>query len=315
MKMVTRFFCYFLNISVFCLCSCNGSTTQDQPVEVNVPLETNRVIALGRVEPENKITNIGTEVAGVIRKIYSKSGDTVKQGQLLIELNHDYEDAREVQASARIATQQSEIENLKAQAASIQLKTANLKAKFDRLQRMADAGAETTQNVDNARTDYEQSLKDTDKLNAQISAAQKRLEEIAADIKVAAADVERRRVKSPANGVLLSMDLTEGASVSPGTKLFEFAPISAATVLCEVDELFVNKVKLGQKAVIRTQGSDDKLAEGEVIYLGPYLKKKSIFSDDSSNMEDRRVREVRIRLNGNPALLINSRVEAVIQTQ
>jgi len=57
---------------------------------------------------------------------------------------------------------------------------------------------------------------------------------------------------------------------------------------------------------------DDILAEGEVIYLSPYLKKKSLFSDNSANMEDRRVREVRIRLNGNSNLLINSRVEAVI---
>jgi hypothetical protein len=79
-----------------------------------------------------------------------------------------------------------------------------------------------------------------------------------------------------------------------------------------VDELWANKIYIGQKATIRTQGMDDKLAEGEVVYLSPYLKKKSLFSDDSSNMEDRRVREVRIRLSGNTNLLINSRVEAVI---
>jgi hypothetical protein len=83
-------------------------------------------------------------------------------------------------------------------------------------------------------------------------------------------------------------------------------------VLCEVDELWVNKLQLGQQAIIRTQGTDDQLAKGEVVYLSPYLKKKSLFSDDSANMEDRRVREVRIRLTGAANLLINSRVEAVI---
>jgi hypothetical protein len=74
----------------------------------------------------------------------------------------------------------------------------------------------------------------------------------------------------------------------------------------------VNKLQLGQQAIIRTQGTDDQLAKGEVVYLSPYLKKKSLFSDDSANMEDRRVREVRIRLTGAANLLINSRVEAVI---
>jgi hypothetical protein len=60
---------------------------------------------------------------------------------------------------------------------------------------------------------------------------------------------------------------------------------------------------------------DDNLAEGEVVFLGSYLKKKSLFSDDSGNMEDRRVREVRVRLSGKPDLLINSRVEVVIDLQ
>jgi len=157
-----------------------------------------------------------------------------------------------------------------------------------------------------------QAAKDIDRLNAALQSAESKLIEINADAKVTAVDVERRKVKAPSDGIVLTMDLTEGSAATTEKPLFDFAPNSALTVLCEVDELWVNKLKIGQKATIRTQGTDDKLADGEVVYLSPYLKKKSLFSDDSSNMEDRRVREVRIRLSGNSSLLINSRVEAVI---
>jgi multidrug resistance efflux pump len=155
-------------------------------------------------------------------------------------------------------------------------------------------------------------LKEIERLQAAMRSAESKLNEISTDAKVASVDIERRMVKAPADGIILTMDLTEGSAGTTEKPLFDFAPISPLTVLCEVDEMWVNKLKLEQKAIIRTQGMDDKLGEGEVIYLSPYLKKKSLFSDDSGNMEDRRVREVRVRLSSNANLLINSRVEVVI---
>lgn len=303
----------FICIWLLALNSCTNK--EEKATEQETPpseYKATRVVAIGRVEPEVKITQAGSEVNGVIKKLFVQAGDTVKKGQLLIELFHDYEDARLVQSSARKATQAGEIENVQAQLNGAQTKAANLKTRYERLQKIVEAGADTKQNLDNAKTEYDAALRDVERLQAVLQSAESKLGEIAADIQVAQADIERRKIKAPADGVVLTMDLTEGATVVNTKPLFDFAPLAALTVLCEVDELFVNSVKLGQKAIIRTQGMDDKLAEGEVTYLAPYLKKKSLFSDDSGNMEDRRVREARIRLAGNPALLINSRVEAVI---
>ncbi len=301
----------FVMVAAMALAAC-GEKKGEPAEQTVVPVEIQKIVALGRVEPEVKITPIGSEVSGVVRKIYVSSGDSVVKGTLLLELNHEYEDAKLLQSKSKLATQSAEIKNVEAQLNALKVKSENLKVRMERLKKIAEQGAETQQNVDNAKAEYDQSLRDLDRINQQIFAAESRIGEINAELNVAAADIERRKVKAPADGVVLTMDLTEGASVTAASKLFDFAPNSAATVLCEVDELFVDKLLLGQKAIIRTQGMDNKLADGEVVYLGSYLKKKSLFSDDSGNMEDRRVREVRIRLSGNPMLLINSRVEAVI---
>jgi multidrug resistance efflux pump len=213
---------------------------------------------------------------------------------------------------AKVSAQQAEISNVKAQLNVSKIKRDNTSTKLERMEKIVAQGAETAQNLDNLKADYEQTLKEVDRLSAALQTAESRLAEIGADSKVAEADIERRKVKAPADGVILTMDLTKGSVGSMEKSLFEFAPLSPLTVLCEVDELWVNKLQLGQQAIIRTQGTDDQLAKGEVVYLSPYLKKKSLFSDDSANMEDRRVREVRIRLTGAANLLINSRVEAVI---
>lgn len=306
-----RLFLFILFLSA--LAGCNNGEEKTSPDQVlKTPTEPVRIVAIGRVEPESKITSIGSEVNGVIQKIYVHAGDSVKKGQLLIEFKHDYEDARLAQIQSRTAAQYAEMKNVQAQIQSAKIKTAGIKTRYERLQRMVQSGAETKQSLDNTQTEYEQADKEVERLTASLQSAESRLNEIKADANVIAVEIERRKVKAPSDGVVLTMDLTEGSAATTELPLFDFASHSSLTVLCEVDELWVNKIHLGQKAIIRIQGTDEQMAEGEVVFLSPYLRKKSLFSDDSSNMEDRRVREVRIRLSGQPALLINSRVEVVI---
>mgnify|MGYP001070909785 CR=1 FL=1 len=64
---------------------------------------------------------------------------------------------------------------------------------------------------------------------------------------------------------------------------------------------------------LRFVGSDSVVAMGKVIFLSPYLKKKSLFSQKANEQEDRLVREVRIKLEGDNGLIMNSKVESVIK--
>jgi HlyD family secretion protein len=305
--------CYLSLVLAIMLVGCNSNPKTNEPAPARKGPET--VTALGRVEPESKITEVGAEANGVIKKIYYHEGDTVAKGVVVVELKHDYEDALLAQAQAKLPTQQSEIQNCLAQINQAKVKQSNLKAKLDRITSMYKQSADTKQNVDNAQSDYDQSVLEVQRLGSALVTAQNKIAEIRSSIALAQADIQRRLVTAPADGIILNMDLTEGSGVSVDRVLFDLAPRAAPTVLCEVDELLVNKLKLGQRAVIRTEGMDDKLDEGVVTYLGNSLKKKSIFSNDSGNMEDRRVREVRIRLKGERPLLINSRVEAVITVE
>jgi len=293
-------------------CSCNNKPSSTEQLAPTVAIQPERIVAIGRVEPEEKITSVGSEVNGVISKIYFHAGDSVKKGDLILEFKHEYEDARLAQAQSKFAAQNADIESVKAQINSSKVKLQNLQTRSERVKNMLEKDAETQQNYDNAKADTDQAAKEVERLTALLAEAQGRLSELAADARVAEVDVQRRRVRAPADGIILTMDITEGSTGTTTAPLFDFAPASPINVLCEVDELWAEKISKGQKAIIRTQGMDDKLGEGEVIYVSPYLKRKSLFSDDSGNMEDRRVREARIRLSGSANLLINSRVEVVI---
>lgn len=313
-------------VSSVILASCgkkDEAKAADGPPVVNMMAENRastmaavtKVVALGRVEPEDQITELSLDVNGVVKNIFVKEGAMLKAGTPILEVLHDVESAKYALSQAKITTQNQDLKSLQAQAESARIKAKNQQEKYERLQKIFESGAETRQNLDNAKTDYETALREVERLEASVHSAASRLNELSADARVSAAEVERRILRAPVDGVVLKLLPNQGSAVASGKSVGDFAPKGSLTVLCEVDELFVNTVQIGQKAGIRLQGSAEVIAQGDVIEVGSYLKKKSLFSDEAGTLEDRRVREVRVRLDNAAQLLINSRVECVIQVK
>ncbi|UYZ61778.1 HlyD family secretion protein [Hymenobacter weizhouensis] len=298
------------------LVGCGGNDEQKPaaapaPVAVQ-PAQVREVVALGRIEPEAKLSSLAAEVSGVVSRLAVREGQRVQKGDLLLELTSTVEQAQLTQARSRLATQQAQIQADEAALRSAQAKAANLRRTADRVADLAAQGADTQQSADDARTDYQVQEQEVARLQSTLAAARRQLQELRADIGVNAAQLAQRQVRAPTDGQVLRLDVEVGSSVSPGTSLGDFAPAGRTTALCEVDELFAGRVREGQAAYIRPQGGQDTLATGTVIYVAPYLKQKSLFAETAGDAEDRRVREVRIVLPQAQNLLFNSRVECVI---
>ncbi len=276
------------------------------------PADVDKIVALGRVEPEDQITALSMEVPGIVKRVAVQDGANVRTGETLLELDHSVESARLALAQARVRTQTEDVKGVRSQIRSAETKAQNYRERYERLKNIFESGAETRQNLDNAKTDYETAMRETERLQSSLQSAESRLSELNADARVTSAEIARKVLKAPSDGIVLKLSPNVGSSVAIGATLGDFAPKGAVTVLCEVDELFVNTVVVGQKARVRVQGGTDTIAEGVVSAVGPYLKKKSLFSDEAGALEDRRVREVRVRLTNAGALLLNSRVECVI---
>lgn len=282
---------------------------------VTRPVQPQKIVALGRIEPEAKIVSLAAEVNGVAKKVYVQEGETVRAGQLVLELTNEVELAQVNQLRAKFATQQNQIATDRANWESANIKAANLRRTYERIKNIFDNGGETKQNRDNAETDAATADKDVARLQSVVAASESKLAELQADLAVAQAQYERRFIKAPTDGTLLQLDAKVGAAIGQNQSFAEFAPAGPITALCEVDEMFATEVRPGQPAYVRTQGGNDTLAMGEVIYAAPQLKKKSLFSGVAGDPEDRRVREVRIRLRNAAKLLFNARIEGVVLLQ
>jgi multidrug resistance efflux pump len=297
------------------LISCKGEEKPTAQTPAPATLDPTQVVAIGRIEPEGQIVTLSAEVSGIVARLAAREGDTLRKGDLILEMSSDVEAAQLALAKARLATQRQQIAQAEANLQGARITAQNNQVKFRRIQNVYEQGAETGQNFDNARTDVQTAEQEVARLEAALNAARRQYAEFGDDIRVSEAQLAKKRLFAPADGLLLTLDVRKGNLLSPGTAVGDFAPAGPTIAVCEVDELFANDVRAGQPAAIRQQGTTRILAQGTVTYAAPALRKKSLFSDDPANLEDRRVREVKIRLTDGDSLLYNSRVECVIKVK
>ncbi len=308
------------------LCSCGGkkeansTAAENEPLtSTEVPLDSTmkvkEVLGIARIEPEGKIIGINAETAGFVKEVLFAENTRVKKGDVLVVLESSIENAQLHQAQSRIKTQQASITATKANLESLKVKLANAQNTFERNLKLLQGNAATQQSVDDSRFNVEDLQKQLAAQQANIQQQEARLEELRADIGLSQTQVGKKSLRAPLAGTFLSCDVKPGNYIGTETVLGEFAKEGAYLAVGEIDELFALRVKNGNKAYIRPQGESNILARGTVVFTGAYLKQKSLFSDRADNLEDRRVREVHVRLDDNSKVLIGSRVECVIELE
>lgn len=290
----------------------NEKTTNNATTQQATEIQPSLVVAIGRVEPENEIINLSATAGGIVKTVFKNDGDNVSQGEALVQLDDDTEQSKINEIKMQLQSQRSQIESEQLQLKEAQLNFDNKNLLLSKTKRLIDSGAEAQQVYDDLSTETKVLDVNVQKAKAAVEISKNKLGELNAQLKSAEIEAQKKLFKSPYAGVLLDMQLAKGEAVTQYSTFAEFAPGGNLIVRAEVDELFSDKVKAGQKVDVVYTGSDKVIATGEIKMVSPYLKKKSLFSESTSDQEDRRVREVRIML-GNPGtLIINAKVECKI---
>jgi multidrug efflux pump subunit AcrA (membrane-fusion protein) len=305
------------NIYLLCalaLLSCGKKDTKDAGVATDTVSSNvvKQIVGIASIEPQTRLISLYAETGGTITKINYDINDNVKKGDVILEQERNVEKRQLEQAVSKLATQRSAIEVYKAQLASLKVKLENARVNFERNKNLYTSGSVTKQTLDDSEFTYNSQKSDAAAAEANVFEQENKLHELQADIDYNKSLVERKLVRAPLDGKLLSMDVRLGNYITSSQSICDFAPVGPLIAVTEVDELYATDIKDGLFAYIRPQGQLDTIAKGRIILTSPYLHKKSLFSDAASDLEDRRVREVRVLLDPSDKVLIGNRVECVI---
>jgi RND family efflux transporter MFP subunit len=198
--------------------------------------------ASGYVTPRRRAT-VAAKVTGRVEQIYAEEGLHVKNGQVLAELDCS-------QPKASLASAKTDRDATAAALADLEVQSGNADRELKRAESLRDAGVNSVQALDTARTTSQS-------LRSKIALTKEQTRAAEARIAVAQQDVENCTVRAPFDGIVVSKDAQRGEMVSPNSAGGGFTRTGIATVVdmnsieveVDVNEAYIARVKTGQKAV------------------------------------------------------------------
>jgi|UniRef100_UPI004029C8A3 efflux transporter, RND family, MFP subunit len=199
----------------------------------------NSITATGTIEPVTSVT-VGTQVSGIVSKLYVDYNSVVKKGQVIAELDKTNLLSQLATAKTQLATAQSQLN----------YQTANYK----RYQTLFHKGLVAADDYDNAKLSYRQAVE-------QVASAKE-------EVQRAQTNLGYATITSPIDGVVLSKSVEEGQTVAASfstPELFTIAQdLTNMQVVADVDEADIGDVKEGERVSFTVDAYPDDTFEGTV---------------------------------------------------
>jgi HlyD family secretion protein len=248
---------------------------------------TKSVVATGKVTPITKV-EIKSKASGIVKKLYVDTGDKVKAGQVLAELDRIEIEAQVNSARAQMSSSQANLKSAQADekraevdAQGVDIPT--LQRAYDRAKEMSRDGVISQTALDDADRNYTMAVNKRDVARAQLTVnkakvaqAQAQVEKDQASLKQFEEQLSYTTITAPIDGVVLSRDVEMGDAVSSilvlgsgATLVMTLGDTSEVYVKGKVDESDIGHVYLGQPARIRVETFKDKSFTGHVTKISP----------------------------------------------
>ncbi len=213
----------------------NTTTVKEETVELTVT-------ATGYVQPVDQV-EVGTQVSGVIEKIYVDFNSHVTKGQLLAELDKSTLSEKLTQAQASQISAESDL--------------VFAQQNYDRVKQLYDAKAATQASYEDASNKLAQAR--TSVTNAK------------ANVYQAKVNLGYAEIYSPIDGVVLNRAVEQGQTVAASFNtptLFTIAnDLKRMQVEANVDEADIGQVRLGQTVRFTVDAYTDDVFAGSVSQI------------------------------------------------
>ncbi|URK86460.1 efflux RND transporter periplasmic adaptor subunit [Rhizobium sp. RCAM05350] len=237
-----------------------GKQSTAETVVTEVPVRgdiENSVTASGLLSPIKDV-DVGAQVSGQLKSLKVEIGDSVKEGQLIAEI-----DSASIETQIEIA--EAELANLEAQmidkSAQVVLGSANL----TRQRALVASNGAAQSALDEAVAALATAEANVDALKAQVRKQQ-------ATLKDARISLGYTKIHAPMTGTIVNTSAKEGQTLNANQTaptIVTIGDLSTMTVEAEVSEADVGKLKVGMDAYFTLLGQPGKRYPGTLRQIKP----------------------------------------------
>ena len=236
--------------------------------EVNVSMLTQRVIspsilASGFLAHEEEVM-LSSEVIGKVSELFVEEGDTVTEGQLLLQVDDKNFIAGLEQSEAAERINTIDIERQ-------EVRIANLSRQFERSRSLHERKMIGDDEFDSIKNQLDLARIDLKSSTERLAQARAQLDQVNDNL-------SKTRIVSPIEGVITSLDIKVGETAIasstniPGSSLMTIANPASIYTEVLVDEADVANIQIGQRTEIVAIAYPDQPMQGVVRYIANTAK-------------------------------------------
>ena len=230
---------YFAPVLVLALSACSEkSSVELETYTVAATSMSEVVTATGTMESVTSV-DVGTQVTGIIDKLYVDYNDIVKKGQLIAEIDK--------------TVLNSELESANASLQSAQATYQYTKTNYERDKALHNEKLISDYEFQTSQKDYE--------------VAKMNFEKMKADRVKAATNLNYAQIYAPIDGIVVSREVEVGQTVVSSmnvANLYVIADLDHMQVVGNVDEADIGQVKVGQHVSFTVDAYPEDTFEGTV---------------------------------------------------
>lgn len=234
-----------------------------------------KVFATGTITGQTMV-DVGAQVSGQILKLYVKTGDEVKQGDLLCEIDPKIQETALKTAKASVAIIDAQIASKKAELTKLTLEN-------QRQRRLVKLDATSKQDAEVAQAAFDMAKASLEELKAQRQKAQLSVDD-------ATTNLGYTKITAPMNGTVYATVVSEGQTVNANQTtptILRLATLDTMKVETEISEADVVNVKPGMDCSFTILGLPYRTFEGKLDRIAPapssYESATSTTSSSSSS--------------------------------
>lgn len=251
-----------------------STTTSIETATINTGNITRVVATSGSVRPLITV-EVGSQVSGQIKEILVDFNSEVSEDQLLAVIDPQSFESRVLQNTADFQVANS---NVIVQQANIDRAKANLRRarlEYERAEPLSAKGTLSISELDTALAAFDSATADLTMAEAQLENALATRDQRQASLKSVEIDLERTKIRSPIDGVVIERAVDQGqtvaASLSSPVLFYIAQDLTEIQIEANVDEADIGNVSEGNEVTFSVDAFPDSEFKGSVnqVRLAP----------------------------------------------
>ena len=226
--------------------------------------------ATGTINPVTSV-QVGSQVSGMISKLYVDFNSKVTKGQVIAEIDPKLFQGAVLQSQADLQNSEALLAASKANLAKDQATLQQNKLDYDRAVALQRQEVNSQQQLDQAKATYDAITAQVGSDRAAIQQAEAQVAQKTASLRVAQTNLDYTIIRAPINGTVVARNIDIGQTVAASLQaptLFMIAlDLTKMQVYAKTDEGDVGQIRPGQKADFQVDAFPKETFHGVVFQV------------------------------------------------